>query len=421
MTPALAERMRAADAAMRAGRGAEARGHWEAVIAAAPAEPVALNGLGMIAMREGRAVEAAALFRRAAEADPGVPVLWLNHAGAARAAGDAAGEKASLIRVREMEPLALPAHVRLAELAERTGDAAEARAAWTAIVAIAERMGGQVPPEAQPAVAHARAALARETAALAERIDAALAERRAATAPGERRRVDAAIDHALGRRPIYINECSGLHVPFLPADEYFDRALFAWLPDLEAETAAIREELAAALAAGREGFAPYVALPAGTPANVWSGLDGSMDWSTLHLWRHGRRDEAACARFPRTAAALDRVPLAALPGRMPTVFFSALAPRAHIPPHTGVTNSRAIVHLPLIVPEGCRFRVGAETRAWVEGEAIAFDDTIEHEAWNDSDSTRVVLILDVWNPHLSAAEQAMIAAFYAADADRAPA
>ena len=102
-----------------------------------------------------------------------------------------------------------------------------------------------------------------------------------------------------------------------------------------------------------------------------------------------------------------------IPGKAPSVFFSILQPGAHIPPHTGVTNTRAIVHLPLVVPEGCEFRVGGETRAWREGEAFAFDDTIEHEAWNRSDARRIVLIFDVWNPHLTAAEQERLTRLFA--------
>jgi aspartyl/asparaginyl beta-hydroxylase (cupin superfamily) len=89
-----------------------------------------------------------------------------------------------------------------------------------------------------------------------------------------------------------------------------------------------------------------------------------------------------------------------------------LRPRKRIPPHTGVTNTRAIVHLPLIVPPGCGFRVGGETREWHEGKAFAFDDTIEHEAWNDSDALRVILILDVWNPHMTEREKELLAEFY---------
>ena len=87
-----------------------------------------------------------------------------------------------------------------------------------------------------------------------------------------------------------------------------------------------------------------------------------------------------------------------------------------IPPHTGVTNVRSIVHLPLIVPEGCTFRVGGETRPWVESQAFVFDDTIEHEAHNPTDRDRAVLILDTWNPHLSEAERAMICKIYAVTA-----
>jgi aspartyl/asparaginyl beta-hydroxylase (cupin superfamily) len=90
--------------------------------------------------------------------------------------------------------------------------------------------------------------------------------------------------------------------------------------------------------------------------------------------------------------------------------FSALEPRTHIPAHTGVSNTRLVAHLPLIVPEGCRFRVGNETRTYRDAEAWVFDDTIEHEAWNDSDAVRIILLFDVWNPLLSPWEREMIAA-----------
>jgi aspartyl/asparaginyl beta-hydroxylase (cupin superfamily) len=89
--------------------------------------------------------------------------------------------------------------------------------------------------------------------------------------------------------------------------------------------------------------------------------------------------------------------------------FSALQPGTRIPPHTGVANTRLVVHLPLIVPEGCGFRVGNETRHWREGQAWVFDDTIEHEAWNDSAEPRVIFICDVWNPRLSEFECQLIA------------
>jgi aspartyl/asparaginyl beta-hydroxylase (cupin superfamily) len=97
--------------------------------------------------------------------------------------------------------------------------------------------------------------------------------------------------------------------------------------------------------------------------------------------------------------------------------FSALAPHSHIPPHHGETNARLIVHLPLIVPEHCRYRVGFEERRWKVGEILIFDDSIEHEARNDSDELRVVLIFDIWNPLLSMAERDMVKAVSAASAE----
>jgi aspartyl/asparaginyl beta-hydroxylase (cupin superfamily) len=216
----------------------------------------------------------------------------------------------------------------------------------------------------------------------------------------------------LGRRTIFANECHGLHYPFLPADEFFDREHFPWLDALEAATDTIREELEAILAHRAPGLAPYVEQPPGVPENKWSPLDRSLDWGALHLWRDGERDESACSRAPKTAALIESLPLCRIPGRAPAVFFSVLKAGKSIPPHTGVTNVRSIVHLPLIVPESCIFRVGGETRPWVEGEAFVFDDTIEHEAVNPTDRDRAVLILDVWNPHLSEAERAMICKIY---------
>jgi aspartyl/asparaginyl beta-hydroxylase (cupin superfamily) len=216
----------------------------------------------------------------------------------------------------------------------------------------------------------------------------------------------------LGRRTVFPNECHGLHYPFLPADVYFDREHFPWLAQLDAATATIRSELEAILAGREPGLTPYVEQPSGVPENKWSPLDRSLDWGALHLWRDGERNAEACARAPQTAALVETLPLCRIPGRAPAVFFSILKAGAHIPPHTGVTNVRSIVHLPLIVPDGCTFRVGGETRAWVEGEAFAFDDTIEHEAHNPTDRDRAVLILDTWNPHLSEAERAMICAIY---------
>jgi aspartyl/asparaginyl beta-hydroxylase (cupin superfamily) len=124
--------------------------------------------------------------------------------------------------------------------------------------------------------------------------------------------------------------------------------------------------------------------------------------------------EVNVRRCPRTFQALAGAPQPQVQGRSPASMFSVLQPRTHIPPHTGVANTRLVVHLPLIVPEGCGFRVGGETRDWREGEAWVFDDTINHEAWNRSDEPRTILIFDVWSPRIAPAEREAIAVLIAA-------
>jgi aspartyl/asparaginyl beta-hydroxylase (cupin superfamily) len=108
------------------------------------------------------------------------------------------------------------------------------------------------------------------------------------------------------------------------------------------------------------------------------------------------------------AALLDTLPMIDIPNFGPTVLFSVLEPHTHIPAHSSVTNARLVVHLPVIVPGNCRFRVGNETRDWEEGKAWVFDDTIDHEAWNDSDGKRVIVMIDIWNPMLTPAERDLV-------------
>jgi aspartyl/asparaginyl beta-hydroxylase (cupin superfamily) len=237
-----------------------------------------------------------------------------------------------------------------------------------------------------------------------------LAEARARHAGARLERFDACFDALLGKRPVYAPQPTFMLFPRLPAIEFLDRAQFPWLDAFEAAADEIRAEARSALAQAADDFVPYIAKPAGSPVDQWQELNHSKRWSTLFLLKNGVRQEKHLARCPATAALLAAAPLCIIPGHAPTAFFSVLAPKTRIPPHTGVTNTRFIVHLPLIVPAGCSFRVGAETRQWREGRAWVFDDTFEHEAWNGSDEPRVVLIFDVWNTFLSNAERDLIGA-----------
>jgi aspartate beta-hydroxylase len=402
----------AAREARRGNRADQAAALLQSLIERAGEHPAALNMLGLTILAEGRHGEAATLFRRAIDADPISPELWMNLARAFREHGDNEAERQALEGALAIDQRHFMALVRLAELFERAGDRQRAAERWSGVLAMAAMMEER-PPALEPMLDHAREVVAGQRAGFAAAVEAGLAEARKGLDPSQRRRFDACIDHALGRRPIYANQPAGMHFPFLPADEFFERSHFPWLDQIEAKTDVIRGELEALLAEDRSAIRPYVAMEPGTPANKWSPLDRKLDWGAVHLWKDGRRDDLVCALVPQTAAAVEALPLSDLPGRTPTVFFSLLRPGAHLPAHTGVSNVRTIIHLPLVVPSGCSFRVGGETRAWEVGRAWAFDDTIEHEAWNRSDEVRAILIFDVWNPYISDVERALLRRFYA--------
>lgn len=382
-------------------------------MAARPADPLVLNARGLRALADRDFAMAEACFAAADAADPGQPPLLMNLATARRGKDDRAGEKAALEAVLAIDQRHLMAQLRLAEWHEADGNLPVAAEHWRHVLALAPMVENMAPALAAR-IAEGRALVEVQNADFAARLEAGLADVRAAAPPDASRRFDACMDAMLGRRRIYVNECSGLHYPFLPADEFFDRSHFPWMAEAEAATPAIRAEFEALLAGDPAVIRPYVRQEKGTPENRWTALDNRLDWGACFLWEYGEPNPPVLERCPETARMLERLPRNHIPGRAPTAFFSLLRPHTRIPPHTGVTNTRAIIHLPLIVPKGCGFRVGGETRAWQEGVAFAFDDTIEHEAWNDSDDLRVVLIFDVWNPHLSAAEQQLLVRFFTA-------
>lgn len=395
------------------GRIAEAQDRLGEVLRRQPGEPQALNLLGLIALDLRDFSTARTHFLAAAQADPGEAALWMNVASAERGLSNAPGEKLALTRALAIDQRNLMAQIRIAQLHQRQSEAQDAADSWGKVLALASGLS-DIPPALSETLAQAREFITAHNARFAAFIEKDLAGELGTADPMVQRRFQACLDREFGRRTIYQNHCSGLHYPFLPADEFFDRAHFPWMEELEARTDAIRAEFLAMVAKDNANIRPYVRQDAGTPRNKWTALDGSLDWGAAFLWEYGVRNEPVCAACPETVAALEALPRADIPGRAPSAFFSLLKPRSRIPAHTGVTNSRAIIHLPLIVPPGCFFRVGGETRAWEEGIAFAFDDTIDHEAWNDSDHLRVVLIFDVWNPHLSLAEQQLLKQFYAA-------
>ena len=394
-----------ADAAMARGDAAAVERLLTAAVALNPALPKPLNWLALQAQRRGDLDAAADLFARATDADPKAPELWLNRANAERALNRPDAVQASLTAALAADPNFIPARLLRGAEAERRGDRSAAIDDYGLALAMLPDSVA-VPPQLERLVAQARATLADHHATLAATLDTVFAPARAAAALP--RRFERLVEVMTGQGRVWRSQPAGIDYPGLPAIEFFDRAAFPWFAELEAATATIRAEYLALFDAAPDADEPYVAYQPGEPVNQWADLNHSKRWGVRFLMRDGQPRADVLARCPQTAALLDRLPLLDIPGRGPSVFFSVLAPRTRIPAHTGSTNLRAIVHLGLIVPPQCGFRVGGDTMEWREGEAFAFDDTIEHEAWNDSDLPRVVLILDCWNPGVEPRERALV-------------
>lgn len=198
------------------------------------------------------------------------------------------------------------------------------------------------------------------------------------------------------------------YYPDLEYVQFADTSGYQWISAVEAKFAEMQKE-ALGLLQQHDGFQPYMKTNAARPQQDHHGLLENPDWSTLHLWQNGAPVDEHVRRCPVIFdAIMAHVPLCHIGPRAPSVMLSLLKPGAKIPPHSGMLNSRLICHLPLVVPPDCGFRVGTETIEWQEGKVIAFDDSVEHEAWNDSAFDRLVLIFDIWRPELEESEQAQI-------------
>jgi aspartate beta-hydroxylase len=385
----------------------EAEQVWLEIRRRDPQHPRALFSLGVHALKRGDGVAAHELLTVAHKLVPRDLLVLMTLCAACQHLADANGEREAIEAALAVDAYFLPALLAKGSWLERFSTRASAAAMFANALKVA-------PPEAQwPANLRAQLEHAREFAAAhAEDLHAVLAQSIGGrldslpSALGARWREAASI--LAGKTKPYLAVVNQLCVPRLPAVPFFERALFPFLAELESKTGTIRAELEAALAASLDSFVPYIQYAPGQPVNQWRELNHSLSWSTLHLWRSGKPVEENLARCPETARALAALPLAEIDGLCPNAMFSVLAPHSHIPPHNGETNARVVAHLPLIVPDGCSYRVGFDWRQWRVGETLIFDDTIEHEARNDSDEPRVVLIFDLWNPHLLPTERELV-------------
>lgn len=322
-------------------------------------------------------------------------------------AGDEA--EAGLAAICADLPTAFTSLLHLGRLRELRGDAQAALLDYLRAIKTARMLGfwhdeGSTPPWLRSPVLHAmRTGHDGRLAFFHEWLEPRLARHGKA----ELARVADALAMYLGVRPLEHADPrqrpTFFYVPGLPVTPVFGREQLDFADWLEAETAAIRAEMELVLDQA-EPF-HYDRSLAQRDAATKGG-----NWDAYFFYGDGERVDAHHDACPRTSAALARLPLDHVRDHGPEVCYSVLRPGAHIVPHRGVTNSRVVFHLGLRIPDGCALHLlGLEEVHWQEGRCFAFDDTFEHEAWNRGAETRVILLGDIWNPHLRAPEREVIA------------
>jgi aspartyl/asparaginyl beta-hydroxylase (cupin superfamily) len=375
-------------------------------------DPAGLIKEADAALAAGRLDEAAKLLEQATAAGESDPAIWMRLAAVHRAGGRPKRALEAVDRALVHGPLDFMALLMRASLLDRLSDPS-AGEAWNN--ALAQAPEGELPPQVEAAVAQGQARREAWIAGREAALQSAMAPAEARAGDEERKRIARFRTNVLRKTKPYRSSPTHFHYPELSEREFHPRASFPWLDELEAATETIAAELTAVMNAERAELVPYIQYADHLPLDQWRPLNRNPDWTAIHLLNRGERVEANVRHCPETMRLLAGLPQPDIRGAGPNAMFSLLAPETEIPPHVGVNNCRLVCHLPLIVPPGCWFRVGAETRHWERGQAFVFDDTIEHEAANPSGELRVVFIFDVWHPDLSPVEREAVKSLIEAD------
>lgn len=413
----LADPKRLADIQGLLEQGCLSEARWACLswLAEAPALPEVSFLLARVAMAQGNAAESLKLY---AEVATGVGDIatsaQLGLAMAQAHLGDKRGAEGTLRGLLARTPNHFLAHLRLGELLETRGAEEEALHAYFAAVVHAQKQGrwrddDTTAPVIRPLVRHAMAFV---DAGRRELFLGLLKPLEALHGHAALRRIERGLLIYLGELPAHYADSRQqpvfFYVPGLPTTPYPDRSLFPWLEELEQATTAIQQEMRVTRNES-DAYAPFLGVDAEKlPPGLLAGARGNPAWDAYFFYRHGVRDEIHALQCPATTKALELTPLVRIREHAPEICFSALAPGTHILKHRGITNTRLTVHLPLEIPEECALVSGGEIHVWQEGRAMVFDDTFEHEAWNRSAQSRVILLMDTWNPHLDEIERAAV-------------
>jgi aspartate beta-hydroxylase len=396
----------------RSGQALQAERLYLQILETDPGHPVAARRAAHLALRRQDPERAIALLELARAESPMDADLTLDQALIEHAIGRRHEARRLLESAVATQPDCFTAWLLLGKLHQDAGHRAGVLHAWFEAVTRAQRAGHWRGPESTPAqlLPVVTDAIATVRNGRAELFRASYEHVRLEHGSQALRRVDHALAGYLGefdptpadprQRPKF------LHFPGLPEGPFHDPSLQPFAGALTAAFPAIRDE-ALQLMRARHRLEDFVELgPNGRMSDFVGGEGENPAWEAFFFYRHGERYDDNHALCPRTSAVLESMELCRIDEQSPEICFSWLAPGSHILPHHGVTNVRLVMHLALVVPPDCALQIpGCAPYEWREGELMMFDDTYEHEAWNRSDGVRIVLLMDCWNPHLSAVEK----------------
>jgi len=400
---------------LRQGDAALAEQYFARLLEQQPDDAEALQFVASRHLSRGDGARALATLATAVRAHPKNPDLLHQMGMVQSMGGDLRGAADSLRRCLDLAPNMFVARLRLGMALEQLGDMDRALLAYFGAVNAAQAEGrwmsdASTAPGLRQPVQHAMRFI---DAGRRRTFDAVIEPMRQRHGRAALSRVEECLAIYLGERPANLpdprQKPKFLYFPGVPSQPYYGRERFPWQADLEAATDVIREELRSVLAENRP-LEPFLGEQSAEDlkSHLTSSSAQPAAWDAYFFYRHGDRFDEHHLRCPRTSAVLEGVPLVRIRDHAPETLFSILRPGTHILPHRGVTNTRLVTHLPLIVPRDCAINVGGELHEWQEGRCVTFDDTFEHEAWNRSDTTRVVVILDSWNPDLTEIERVAV-------------
>ncbi len=337
---------------------------------------------------------------------------WLGLAVACAQTDDIVAALAAVDKSLELEPQNIRAIIFKADHLEQQGESRQAVEFYGRALRLAGQAGA-LPDDVKQGLLRAQKACGRKD----EEYKSFLMQKLISDgfSPGRgNRRFQESLDVIFGSKDVFYQQPRRYYFPGLPQIQFYERDQFDWVAAVEAATDDIRAELAPIMNDPSK-FSPYLQSDTEHLNREVENLVDSTDWGALFLWDYGRLVPEAATLFPKTIKALEAAPVPVISGQAPMALFSKLTPGTRIPPHNGFLNTRLICHLPIIVPENCgALRVGNEERPWVEGELLIFDDSIEHEAWNESDEERVIVLFEIWRPELSDEERGLVTTMLAA-------